>query len=836
MGTKKMSRKIRDVWAVVATAAVLANVTLVCAQQSSVAFDLPAQSLVNSLRAVGKLTDTNILINQNLIGNRHVPALKAQLTVGEALGQLLQGTGLVPRFVDDKTVVLAAEGDIEATGRVTSLNFPAGGQEEFRVAQADTSTGSATASDSNGGADPENFPETSDMKLEEVVVTAQRREERLREVPIAISVLGGADLERSTYAGVTEALAMVPGVSAMAQQVQTGGTLLAIRGVSAPGAFFNGPSTAAYYVDSVPFGMIKNAVVPDPNIYDLQQIEVLRGPQGTLYGANALNGVVRVLTHEPDVADFEFKGRGLVSTTEDGGTNYGGDLTVNVPIISGKLAARATVGERRDSGWIRSPLDDDINSGATGNYRLKVKWLPTDNLAVDLSAWHSQSLHDAAGMADDAGATNEVLPQRMRSQFNAYGAKLAYELPALSITSTTSYVTYGNNTLLGLTPSALPWNSNTNLASRVIAEELALTSKLESPWRWSAGMMYRDAKDNLYQDFNFLLPLPPTTALNADYEDTSKSWAAFGELGRRFFDDKLQWTLGLRYFQDDGSMQPKRPVPGKNLNLNRLEASASATTPRAVLTWLPNEDFTAYASYSEGFRSGELQGPDIGATIADFPASEPDKLANYELGVKGQLWSRLVAYEAAVFHMQWSDIQQTIAVFQPDGDFFIPVFLNAGDASGSGIEFTFQTRSLAGFSLGANFSWNDLEFDDDVPSGGSLIFRAGERPHFSPEYTAALSAQYSFALGANGLKGTLSASGNYLSPMNGMWVPTLEGDSLLLMHGSFTIDFADHWSAALFVDNAGNYDGTQQPFPGIPQYNPRLRPRTYGLRFNYYLR
>jgi len=156
--------------------------------------------------------------------------------------------------------------------------------------------------------------------LEEIVVTAQKREQRLQDVPISMSVTTGADLDKSSIQSVSDALGLIPGV-AVNVNGQGGESKLTIRGVSAAGALFAGPSPIGYYLDSVPFGLVGSAVVPDSNSYDLDHIEVLRGPQGTLYGASALNGVVRVLTNDAQLNDFDFKARATSSTTSSGGGN-----------------------------------------------------------------------------------------------------------------------------------------------------------------------------------------------------------------------------------------------------------------------------------------------------------------------------------------------------------------------------------------------------------------------------------------------------------------------------------------------------------------------------------
>src|SRR5262249_46279186 len=154
--------------------------------------------------------------------------------------------------------------------------------------------------------------------------------------------------------------------------------------------------------DSVPFALVKTAIVPDVDVYDMDRIEVLRGPQGTLYGANAQSGVVRVLTKDADVSAFELKTRVSTSATEYGGESYRGDLGVNVPIVQDTLAVRVVGGYQDLSGWIDQPGRNDANSGRVSNLRLKISARPLDRLSIDLSAWRSRTFYDAPYQGTDA--------------------------------------------------------------------------------------------------------------------------------------------------------------------------------------------------------------------------------------------------------------------------------------------------------------------------------------------------------------------------------------------------------------------------------------------------
>jgi iron complex outermembrane recepter protein len=676
--------------------------------------------------------------------------------------------------------------------------------------------------------------EQQQTNIDEIIVTAQKRAERLQDVPISISVLGGGDLDQSTFTGVTEALNTVPGVAAFANTFQSSGTQLSFRGVSAAQAFSGGgASTVGYYVDSVPFGMIGSALVPDPNVYDLSRIEVLRGPQGTLYGANALNGVVRVLTNDPDLNDFDFKARDSTSSTQDGGANYGGDAAVNLPIIDGKLAARVTAGVDHESGWINGPLGNHLNSSESNNVRAKLRWRPVDDLTVDFSVWHSQQAYDAPALSTSDRWNFALTPEPSYTQFNAYGVKIDYELPLFSISSMTSDVTYLANNLLFPHPVITVINSlSTDSTSRVYSEEITLASKLEGPWKWTAGGMYRNDKDTANEPgFNY--PDPTPVVQYGAGTETSKSYAAYGELGRRLFDDHWQLAAGLRYFHDDEAAINTAP-PGA------ITSISSATTPRVTLNWFPTQQLTAYATYSEGFRSGVPQPPSVTVVAPDFPTLKPDKLDNYELGVKGVLWDQVLSYEAAVYHLKWKDIQQSLSFLAPGPTGttgYVSALINADSASGNGVEFSLDARPLQGLELTAQWGWNDLHFDSDVYSGGGVLFPKGSRPNNSPKETAGASAKYTFPIAGTGVSGVLAASGNYISPLNIVWLSagTESQNSLLLTKASFSLDFSQNWLVTLFVDNANNYHGTQYIAIGYDQWSTRQRPRTVGLSFEYHL-
>lgn len=800
---------------------------------------IPAGGLGPALRALSDERKIHFVFVAGDVHNLRTPGASGSLTIDEALHQLLNGTGLTYRYIDDQTVsilplmapsVPASSGATSATPFTTfeeqGAAKPAAEDRRssfwsrFRLARLDQGTQPPGSSRDNA--------EPNQLALEEIIVTAQKREEKLQDVPISISVLSGQDLDKSTVDGATEALRRVPGVG-INESYQGGGTQVAVRGVTAGGALFNGSSPVSYYLDSVPFGMVRNAIGPDINAYDLERIEVLRGPQGTLYGASAQNGVVRVLTKDASLNEFAFKARTSASSTEGGGENYRGDLAINVPIVTGKLAARAVLGYQDLSGWIDRPNKSDANDAEIRNMRLKVNGQPTEQLSISASVWLSRSDYGGPAIADDEGFRAATLGEPIVTDFDVYGLQLGYDLPRASIASVTSYLNYSNDSFLDIGNLVPDLYDQTNLTSHVFSQEVTLNSDDEGPWRWSLGGIYRDAEDLQYQVSRFNGQL-----LDPDNDQTymSKSFAVFGELTRKFLDGRLELTGGLRYFEDDVTSRD-------HFRLVEDDSTFDALSPRVVITWHAHDDLTTYASYAEGFRSGFPQSGRLLAAAPQFPSLDADTLHNYEVGAKGSLWNGIVSFDTALYYIDWQDVQQSLTVPVSDTN-FVTALVNAGSASGVGFDFGVTTRPAEGLELGVNFSWNDLEMDTEVISGGVLLFDKGDRLNVSPEYTVGASADYDFPLGANGFKGLFSASANYTSEMDTRTIAVGQniafGDAMLIARASFAIAAPDHWTATLFIDNLNNEQGSAVRFPIFHDFLPwdtRVRPRTIGAQLEY---
>ena len=697
-------------------------------------------------------------------------------------------------------------------GRFVSLALFAAGTASAEEARLDREAAS------NVGAQP---------SVEEVVVTAQKREERLTDVPISVAVLSGRDLDRSSAQGMVEILNSVPGV-ATSSAAQGGGALVTVRGAAPGFHLFTGSSPIGFYLDAVPFGMIRSALAPDADAYDLDHVEVLRGPQGTLYGNSAVNGVVRVLSKSANLDEFEMKARAGLSYTQGGGENYRGDMAVNLPIVEGKLAARAVVGYQALSGWIDKPVAHDVNDGIIRTARLKVDAKPTDELSLEAFAWLSRSDFGAPSISDDRGHRNSLLGEGVATDYDVMSLKASYDFSGFSLTSMTGYLDYKDDSRLDQSSRVNRPNTilTTLTLSKSVSEEVMIQSTHGGPWRWTLGGIYRDIEDRTHQY------LPPNVA-PIDYTDTSKSFAVFGELTRSFFDEQLEFTAGLRYFEDDAQYVEHSRLNGAPPNLMiTADGKFDAVTPRAVLSWHPRAETTLYASYSEGFRSGASQTATV-LIVAPFPPVKPDLLKNYEVGAKGSAWNGRLHFDTALFFIDWRDVQLSVSV-PVSGGTTAPALINGKSASGIGFEFGVNAALTDNLTLGTTFSWNDLTMDGDLYN----YLQKGDRLNLSPEYTGGASANYRMALGSNGYEGTLSVSASYISHMVrsalvGTTMTDFVGDDMLTGRASFGVISPNRWTATLYVDNVTNEDGAIYYWHFPIDYGVRTRPRTMGLQVDY---
>lgn len=778
-------------------------------------FHIDRTSLSEAMDQLADQAGVQLLYPYEMAQTSGLNPVIGQYTLQEALELLFRDTEFSAGLTEDGIVTISHEKDREeeVQGKL---------RKSLLTSVSAFLFGSGSGVYAQDGLDGETVESDT---IDTIIVTAQKRgEQSLLDVPISISVLGGDRLDSSPAQGLAEELYKVPGVSIQDGGISSG-ILIAIRGVSAAA----GSSTVGYYVDDVPFGLVSTAILPDVSAYDLERVEVLRGPQGTLYGVNSINGVVRILTKDANLDEVEFKARGSVSGTKGAGKlNYRGDAAVSVPLISEKLAVRGVVGYTRQGGWIDNAIEEDANDGELINYRLKVNAQPAEKLSVELTVSGSRDEFGGPSFAADNGASPAITDQPITADVQSYGASLVYDFSDVTIRSSTSYAEYENSTNLDFLNVE---NLLTVYNAEVFSQEIQVHSTYEGPWQWSLGGIYRDAEDTIRQNLLFTVPRHEFLLGNS-----SESFAFFGEVTRSFFDEKLEVTAGARYFDDSttgNELISVIPTPGRPL-IN-TEADFDKITPRFAATFYPNDNVTFYASYSEGFRSGFDQNAFVISVVPGFLPVQADTLKNYEIGSKGSLAGGRLTYDLAVYYIDWEDIQQRLAV--ATAGTVVSAVINGSNASGMGVDFGFNLQPIAGLDLGGSVSWNDLRFDADVFTGGTLLFSEGERLNQSSPYTLNGHLNYEFPIGTNGAVGRLSGSVSYHAAENAtvLSAGTLfknTTDNILLARFSLAVDLFEKWTATLFVDNAFNENGVLR-FNELPAFLQRPRPRTIGFQLEF---
>lgn len=794
-------------------------------------FNLPAQPLNQALNNFAHQADLRIVFDTADAEGLDAPALNATLTPDEALQKLLDPTGLRAEYLDSKTIAIRK--NIRTISRAWdergNEGDRGGGLMHLAQNMGEGAQNPAFSAGNAEGARSSDEGSKDDLQLEEVIVTAQKREERLQDVPISVGVLTGEYLDSGSSRGVTEVLTQVGGVSVT--ENAPGTAQIAIRGVLS--AIDAGTSAVGFYLDETPFSSVNSGRLPDTNAFDLQRIEVLRGPQGTLYGANALSGVVRVITNDADLNDRQVRGRLRGSQTEHGGENFQGDLAVNLPIVPGVLAARAVIGHSDQSGYIDTLADGgrDANDSEITAYRLKANYQPTDKFSLEFGYNRSEMLNGAENVGFANHTTARTSNQFVRRYLDVYNLTAHLDLSGVSFLSSTSYSDATSSSRLDLTPTFPVFSE---AGSHAFTQEFRAASNLDGPWQWTAGVFYRDSFE--HGNTNAQPIIPGAIIVDTD----SSSWAAFGELTRPFADDKFNLTFGARYFEDTITQTHiqnlfNTPVtPRGTVKFDKI-------TWRLVGTYRPNEDLTMYGSVATGFRSGRFQSTAALALFPDLSSVKPDSLITYEVGAKGNLSDKF-AYDIAAYYTDWKDIQQQYAV--PLATVNVLAFLNAGRASGPGVDATLNYRPIDELRLGFSLGWNDLTLNENLfasagtPPAPLLLFRKGGRPNDSPEWTGSFNAEYRTPAFGGDLE--LVLTGNYtistkriVRALTGSTVTERFSDSYSLLNTSLGIE-GDRWSLSIFADNLLDEDASVgTPFVGYADESVHARPRTIGVQTNF---
>ncbi len=608
----------------------------------------------------------------------------------------------------------------------------------------------------------------AEAQIEQIVVTARRREESLQDVPISISAFSSDSIESNMIGGVDEYLSRAPNVSFTSSGARDRKEF-SMRGVTSQ----EGGGAFGMYIDG--FNVVEGT--RNPAVMDLQRIEVLRGPQGTYFGRNAVGGAINITTMKPQqdwFAEFGLK-LGRYST-------YELDGVLNAPLIDDTLAVRAAVKYHESDGYI-----ENINPTGGGNDseykygRLSLRYTPVDNLTVDLiGAWSHESVGMREGVptgvmsrfaaslfgpvADPDGVgffpqnTNRVnfdRPQEVGTEYYYVMANVNYDFDAFTLTSITGYLSSDQFLLGDIDGSSwdyfyetVPvWNNSTS-------QEFRLQSTGTNTVDWTVGAILSRDRDGVDQytwvgDAE-IFGLPSGFQISASLGNNETiSKAVFGEVVWHV-NDRLDLLLGMRYTDEDLDVSETKLAAGGALDYAVTDSTTfDDFSPKVSVSYDVTADMSVYGSIAKGFKAGGVQ---IGSGFEDTSYA-PETLWSYEVGFKSELFDNRAQLNAALFYADWTDMQVPFAVADVDSEgniIFNVGIQNAAEARNYGLEAEFRALLTDSLTVGLGVGYLDAQFEkfESAFIDGENVDLSGQVTPNSPKWTLNGDAQYDFPVGS----------------------------------------------------------------------------------------
>lgn len=615
---------------------------------------------------------------------------------------------------------------------------------------------------------------SAEANPQDIIVTAQRRNESILEVPAGVSVISTEALEKLHATQLTDVSGYVP-----AFQVDSGGspgqTTISIRGIAPIGR----ASTVATYIDDAPIGSSTtynggNAFQLDLLPYDIDRYEILRGPQGTLYGASSMGGLLKYVLSSPSADKFSVRAGGDVIGVRGGGSvGGGGRINVSGPIVPGVLGFVASYAREDTPGFIDNVATGQRDQNHVGQQsaRLGMYLTPTTGLTIKVNGlWQrtksrgnasvplSESLSPLYGDLQDNNLTDQPFDKTIKMVSGA----IEYDAGDVQIISATSYTetkvsqtqdasyTYGVAfPFLGL-PSAGKSVYSYRLGLKKFTQELRAQSTGSGPFQWTLGGFYT------YEDStNFQSPSALTMAgvsipgvdpiFEAQLPSTYKEYAAFANLSYAIT-DQFEVFGGLRFAHNDQvfSEFATGVILNAPINLPNQKSKEDVTTYSVGARFKPSSNVMLYARVATGYRPG---GPNL-ALPGVASSFKSDSLTNYEVGIKARTDNNVLAIDAAAFLIDWKDIQLLTSL---GGGFNYVV--NGGAARSQGIEASATVRPVSGFELTGTFAYIDSKLTADAPLAAGV---KGDRLPNVPKLSGSVSASYTHSITST-WEGTLGA-------------------------------------------------------------------------------
>lgn len=870
----------------------VAPMSAVASQSRSVEFNLSMQSLSTSLKEVANRFDLKIAFFSADVSGVDAPPLVGTFSASQAFEVLLRGTALEYEYVNSSSLVIRKR-----------QTFPTNEENEMkqprpflnRVGAAVTGFllgGGAMAGEATGG-------EISAEVIDEIIVTATRRDSSLQEAPVAITAFTAEQMLRGGIESAEDFARLTPGVALVNERNFGRWSIRGLNTDAGTSSSFQ-QRNATVYVDDIPITQNSDFTI-DLRLYDLERVEVLRGPQGTTFGSGSLAGAVRYITKKPDTSGFDASFAVDVGSTNGGGLRQRYTGMVNVPLAD-TLALRVVGAVRDEEGYVDNlgafdrPGDKDADYYDYGAVRASLRWEPTDDLTTTLMVMHDENESTVQGSNQAPGLglyrRANIVNNPLELQVDIANLTVEYEFDWATLVSSTSWTETDLeydlelDGFIGFSDTFMPLPFSQKADQESFIQEVRLVSRSDGPLSWIVGAYYSDFEfDHVfalgttetfldsqgvgYSSLPGPYPVLSPGFVTIDYPvglSESEELAVFGELNYQFT-ETLDLTAGVRFarhkfyngntlpgsyttnafdviFGGGGEavvVPPAEPAEGSTGN-------KYATTPKVSLRWRPTDSKTYYVTVSKGYRRPHVNilvdsNIDPNDPFVIPPTVDEDTVWSYELGAKTQwLDGRLQANVAAYF-IEWEDMQ-VLANRPSDGLGFIS---NAGSAESKGIEAELVFVPTDKLVLGLNLTILDAEIVSIDQSDAITIGAVKGAELSSPDSKYSAFARYSWPMQAgNEVYARVDfqyAEGFY----NGM--PNTPGsitqdpnpyfaktDSMKNLNLQFGWE-SEKLSVVLYGENVlDNDDYIQKNIDNfVEAIYGTLRPRTIGLRLNWHL-
>ena len=714
-----------------------------------------------------------------------------------------------------------------------------------------------------------------------IVVTATRREENLQDVPLSVTAFSQAELTEKGIVGYEGLAFETPG--AILNKPTANLNTFSVRGIATNGYQANLQNSVAVYIDELPISANGNSTQLDTTLFDVERVEFLRGPQGTLFGSGSLAGAIRYITKSPDLKNFDAAALVDFGLTDDDSFRQRYNAMLNIPLISDTLAVRAVGFYRNEEGWVTNIGTGVENANTAVNWggRLIILWEPNDWASLRFMALHEESDPKDAGLINpalgggDRETRNSRRPDKYGGNLDSYNATLDLDLGFADFTSSTTYSIYDQSFIIDLDATFggfVPFALDAFAFDDAFVEEVRFVSTTDSRFEWVLGGFYyykRRDVDLFYRSDPAFLAARGMTGLPDEYYQrafnhvVTHELAGFGELTYRF-SDKFWLTAGLRY----GTLDVQGFTTGgynSNYLTNALFGITGPLTTTPILpavgpvgkekgpsykfsaSFKPVDNITAYATYSTGFRTpavnaraGLPSAIDPNDIVIPFGATS-DNLKNYEIGVKGVWYDGKLSANLAAYLIDWENIQVQANRVSDSVQFAT----NIGAARSKGFEFEINASPIDGLNIGVNGSINDTEVTELTPEEAAISGAVEGVSLAFPTFQGSVYLKYSTDISSS-VRGFLAVNAAHVGDfpnqfpntpgMPGVPAPTYSfTEPYQNVNAQIGADFGDQLTATLYVENLFDDHSIiyQHPEAFADARASTLRPRTIGIRLHY---